>query len=91
MGVLSKITRNCNHATLLIEKKLITTLSLRERIFLRIHLIGCDACRLYQAQTTKIGQMIKNLFNESPGVNITLDDEVKKEMQERIEEKLNKN
>ncbi len=91
MGVLSKITRNCNHATFLIEKKLIKPLSLRERIFLKIHLIGCDACRLYQEQTIRISQMIKNLFKESPAGNVTLDEVVKKEMQDRIEEKLNQN
>ena len=91
MGLLSKITRNCNHATFLIEKKLIKPLSLREKIFLRIHLISCDACRLYREQTIKISQMIKNLFNESVSASVTLDDDVKKEMQDRIEEKLNQN
>jgi len=46
---------------------------------------------LYREQTIKISQMIKNLFNESVSANVTLDDEVKKEMQDRIEEKLNQN
>jgi len=91
MGVLKKIANNCEHATFLIEKKLIKRLSISERIFLKIHLAGCGLCRLYQSQTTKINQMIQRLFRDANGSNARLADEVKKEMQDRIEEELNKN
>ena len=91
MGALDNITHNCKHATLLIEKKLIGRLTLREKIFLRIHLIGCDVCRLYQAQTAKINQMIRQLFLDTTKHDVKLTDEVKKEMQDRIEDELNKN
>ena len=91
MGVLDKITHNCKHATFLIEKKLIGRLTLRERIFLRIHLVGCDLCRRYQAQTAKISQMIRQLFYDATKHDVKLTDEVKKEMQDRIEDELNKN
>jgi hypothetical protein len=91
MGALDKITHNCKHATFLIEKKLIGRLSLREKIFLRIHLFGCGVCRLYQAQTAKINQMIRQLFLDTAKHDVRLTDEVKKEMQDRIEDELNKN
>lgn len=91
MGALDKITHNCKHATFLIEKKLIGRLTLREKLFLRIHLVGCGVCRLYQAQTAKINQMIRQLFLEPTKHDVKLPDEVKKEMQDRIEDELNKN
>jgi hypothetical protein len=91
MGALKKITHNCKHATFLIEKKLISRLSLREHIFLRIHLIACDVCKLYQKQTGKINEMIRQLFHHAAGQDVKLDENYKKELQDRIEEELNKN
>ncbi|MBS1503952.1 MAG: hypothetical protein JST32_17920 [Bacteroidetes bacterium] len=91
MEVMKKITHNCKHATYLIEKKLIGRLTLRERIFLRIHLFGCGVCRLYQSQTQKINTMIRQLLHVSSVQNAGLDENFKKELQERIEDELNKN
>ncbi len=90
MEALKKITHNCKHATLLIEKKLISRLTLREKIFLRIHLFGCDVCRLYEKQTGKINEMVHQLFHSS-AQDLKLDDNFKKDLQDRIEEELNKN
>jgi len=90
MEASKKITHNCKHATFLIEKKLVQKLSLRERIFLKIHLAGCDVCKLYQRQTTKINEMIRQLFHSS-GKNAKLGESFKKELQDRIEKELNKN
>ena len=91
MEGLKKITHNCKHATFLIEKKLVGRLSFRERIFLKIHLIGCDVCKLYQKQTTRIGEMIRELFNSRVAQSPKLDENFKKDLQDRIEEELNKN
>jgi hypothetical protein len=91
MEALKKITHNCKHATYLIEKKLIGRLTLRERIFLRIHLFGCGVCRLYQSQTKKVNVMIKQFLRSSSGQNTKLEEHYKREMQERIENELNKN
>jgi len=91
METLKKIANNCKHATFLIEKKLIVRLTLRERIFLKIHLYGCGLCRLYQSQTQKINTMIRQLLHSSAAEEAHLDDDFKKELQERIEDELNKN
>ena len=91
MGPLKKITHNCKKATFLIEKKLIGRITLREQLELRIHLFGCSVCRIYQGQTTKINEMIRQLFNNAVNKETKLDDEFKKDLQERIEEELNKN
>lgn len=91
MEALKKITHNCKQATYLIEKKLIGRLTLREHIFLKIHLFGCGVCRLYQKQTTRINAMIRQLFRDASKAEVKLDENFKKDMQDRIEEELNKN
>ena len=91
MGPLKKIQYNCKKATFLIEKKLITRITFREHIELRIHLLGCSVCRTYQSQTGKINEMIRQLFHNAVNKETKLDDEFKKDLQDRIEEELNKN
>jgi len=91
MGPLKKITHNCKKATFLIEKKLIGRITLREQLELRIHLFGCSVCRIYQGQTKKINEMIRQLFHNAVNKETKLDDEFKKDLQDRIEEELNKN
>jgi hypothetical protein len=91
MGPLKKITHNCKKATFLIEKKLIGRITLREQLELRIHLFGCSVCRVYQKQTGKINEMVRQLFNNAVNKETKLDDGFKKDLQDRIEEELNKN
>jgi hypothetical protein len=90
MGPLKKIQYNCKKATFLIEKKLIGHITLREYIELRIHLFGCSVCRIYQKQTGKINEMVRQLFRGSMNADTRLDDSFKKDLQERIENELNK-
>jgi len=91
MGPIKKIQYNCKKATFLIEKKMISKITFRETIELRIHLLTCGVCRLYQEQTGKINEMVRQLFNASASRDVKLDEDFKKDMQERIEEELNKN
>jgi hypothetical protein len=91
MEPLKKITHNCHKATFLIEKKLIGRITLREHIELRIHLFGCSVCRIYQDQTKKISEMVRQMFHSSASTDKHLDDNFKKGLQERIEDELNKN
>lgn len=90
MSYLKKIIYNCKHATLLIDKKATTRLNLREIFELRIHLIRCSFCKLYSKQSSVINDMVQELFRSSMSKENTLDDDFKKELQERIEEELNK-
>ncbi|MEO6849833.1 MAG: hypothetical protein ABI203_09630 [Mucilaginibacter sp.] len=91
MGPLKKIIYNCKQATFLIEKKLTGRLTFRETMELRIHLIGCSVCKLYSKQSRKINEMVQQLFRSAMNAEVRLDDTFKKELQERIEEELNKN
>ena len=90
MSYFKKVIYNCKQATLLIEKKQIKPLSFRETIELRIHLAGCSMCQLYKKQSHVINIMVQQLFHDSMQTTVTLDDDFKKELQDRIEEELNK-
>ncbi len=91
MGPLKKIIYNCKRATLLIEKKLIDRLTLREKMELRIHLFGCSVCRVFDKQSALINQMVQQLFKSAKDTGTHLDDTFKQELQHRIEDELNKN
>ena len=92
MNHLKKVIYNCKQATLLIEKKQLTKLSFRESIELRIHLAGCSMCKLYNKQSHVISTMVFQLFHDSiqQASTAKLDDDFKKELQDRIENELNK-
>ena len=91
MNHLKKIIYNCKQATYLIEKKSIKRLSFRETIELRIHLFGCSFCRIYSKQSRVINDMVQELFRSSVQSGYRLNDDFKKELQQRIEDGLNKN
>ncbi len=91
MSYLKRIIYNCKQATFLIEKKALTRLSFKEAVELRIHLYGCSFCRIYSKQSRVINQMVQELFYSSIKPDVRLDDDFKKELQDRIEEELNKN
>jgi hypothetical protein len=91
MSYLKRIIYNCKQATLLIEKKSVGKLTIREAFELRVHLLGCSFCRIYKKQSRVINEMVQQLFRSSMQADIKLDDNFKKELQLRIEEELNKN
>jgi len=88
MGVIKRIQYNCRHATYLIEKRQETSLTLKERVQLFIHLMGCSVCRLFQQQSRTISRALQHLFQRSAEQTHTLDETVKREMQEKINERL---
>ena len=90
MGYLKKIIYNCKQATYLIEKKGVAGLSFRDAIELRIHLFGCSFCRIFNRQSHIINNMVHQLLKSNEPPNIKLHENFKKELQERIEEELNK-
>jgi len=87
MSTLKKIIYNCRQATLLLDKREFVKLTFREAIELRIHLYKCGVCKLYGQQTHIINNMVQHLFKNQ---QYRLDDSFKQELQERIDEELNK-
>lgn len=90
MNELKKIRHNCKEATFLIEKKQLTRLTIREKIKLRIHLAGCVICRIFEQQSIMINRTVKELFHTSQQSDVRLDDQFKRTLQDRIEEKMKK-
>jgi len=90
MSYLKRIIYNCKKATLLIEKKAMSKITVREYIELSIHLIGCRFCRIYKKQSAVINEMVRQLFNDAMKPGARLDENFKRELQGRIEEELNK-
>ncbi|RYY59311.1 MAG: hypothetical protein EOO05_13635 [Chitinophagaceae bacterium] len=88
MGNLKKIAYNCRKATLLIEKRQLSTLSIREKLELKIHLTGCSICRLYERQSVLINRQVKNLFTNTNQHPQVLDDDYKNSLQEQIDQHL---
>ncbi|MCJ8209133.1 hypothetical protein MUY27_05395 [Mucilaginibacter sp. RS28] len=89
MGELKKIAYNCKKATLLIEKKQITLLTLREKLELKIHLAGCSVCRTFEKQSIMINELVKKLFDEANQKELHLDNDYKTALQQEIETRLN--
>ncbi|HEY6899250.1 MAG TPA: hypothetical protein VI233_01345 [Puia sp.] len=88
MGPIKKIQYDCKHATYLIEKRQETSLTIKERIQLFIHLLGCSVCRIFQQQSRTITRSLQSLFRHSAEQSHILDDNTKREMQEKINERL---
>lgn len=88
MGVIKKILYNCRHATYLIEKRQHTSLTMKERVYLVIHLAGCSVCRLFLRQSRMINRAARELFQRSARQPHKLDEGFKREMQEKINERL---
>ncbi|MEO7315931.1 MAG: hypothetical protein ABIW47_12150 [Ginsengibacter sp.] len=83
-----KIETNCEKATYVIEKNKLTDISLDEDLELKIHLSGCEACRIFQKQSNLIDKIALNIFNSSIVEVLTLSEQYKKELQSKIDKKL---
>ena len=90
MSYLKRIIYNCKQATFLIEKRQMGTITFREAFELRVHLIGCQFCRIYKKQSHIINDMVQALFRDSVKQSSKLDERFKRDLQERIEEELNR-
>ncbi|MEZ2443454.1 hypothetical protein AB6805_17140 [Chitinophaga sp. RCC_12] len=88
MNGLKKIAYNCRKATFLIEKQQIGRITLREKLELRIHLMGCSICKTFQQQSIIINQMVRNFFHSAGQAERKLDDKFKQELQKSIDDKL---
>ncbi|MFD1257688.1 zf-HC2 domain-containing protein [Mucilaginibacter terrae] len=91
MNDFKKIIYNCRKATYLIDKRLIGRITFRETVELRMHLFGCNVCRIYMCQSQKINEMIRQMLKSDHQPEIKLDENFKDALQVKIENQLNKN
>ncbi|MGY4383986.1 hypothetical protein ACVWYN_001012 [Pedobacter sp. UYP24] len=90
MDSIKKIAYNCRKATFLIEKQQISSITLQEKIELKIHLTGCSICKLFQQQSMLINKMMGKHFADQHK-SINLDSQFKAQLQQKINDKLQKN
>ncbi|MDN3585964.1 hypothetical protein QWY86_04750 [Pedobacter aquatilis] len=90
MNKLKAIAYNCKQATFLIEKKQLATLTVREKLELKIHLTGCAVCKLYEQQSIFITRLTKHIFNNKANRSYKLTDDFKETLQKNIEKELDK-
>lgn len=87
---LNRISYNCKEATFLIEKKQICKITFKEQFKLRFHLIGCSICRIFLKQSVTINRMVNNFLHGNEHSDLTLDDHFKQNLQERIDQYLDR-
>ncbi len=90
MDPIKKIAYNCRQATYLIEKQQISSITLKEKIELKIHLMGCSICKLFQQQSMLINKMASKHFADQHK-HISLDTQFKEDLQQKINDRLHKN
>lgn len=88
------LTPPCEDITHLISKSMDAKLSFRERLQVRIHIIGCILCRRYQEQLQKIEKALKksvHLFeNDETEKKDTLGPEAYNRIKSNIDDSLSK-
>lgn len=81
---------SCRTATELIEKKLFSELSLREKIQLSLHKSMCKACTKYSKQSEELDHYMKNNITNftptKPVSNTSVSDDYKEKIIDSIEE-----
>ena len=78
---------SCKRATELIEKKLLTKLSFREKVQLTMHKSMCDACTAYEKQSKLIDGLLSRHIHGDGNENdaIVENEDLKKRILEKIE------
>ncbi|WP_316838694.1 hypothetical protein [Pedobacter gandavensis] len=90
MNTFIKILYNCRKATFLIEKKTLSPLTKQENILLKLHLAGCSICRRFQQQSLLINKMIQHGFQENQKKPLSMNEDFKASLQQKIAQKWNK-
>ena len=82
---------SCKRATELIEKKLLTKLSFREKVQLKMHKSLCDACTAYEKQSKLMDElMCKRIYEDGDGIKtseVVENRELKKNILDKLEKR----
>ena len=94
----------CKDISALVSRSMDEKLPLHQRLGIKFHLMMCHLCRKYKNQLTLLGAALKsidpvsmkpfdiNLYKTAPHKNliIPLPDSIKKEIQKRLNQQLNR-
>ena len=82
------IMLSCKKATLLIEKKLLTPLSFKEKVQLKMHKSLCTACTNYEQQSVLIDELLRNHIQDDENLihddNLTSNEALKQKIMEKL-------
>ncbi|WP_462266796.1 hypothetical protein [Mucilaginibacter sp.] len=88
MSTIKDIAYNCRRATLLIEKKQLTVLTMREKLELKMHLAGCSVCRLFEQQSLFINRAMHRMGigqkHNGPALSAAYKAMLQKQVEQRI-------
>lgn len=85
MSILKSILMNCKEATLLSTRQTEETLTWRERLGLRIHLLICKPCLHFSRQIRSIQKTLQSLAESDI---ISFNEKKKEELQKKVNESL---
>ena len=88
MPVMSKMTPTCNTITQKISESQDRKISLKDRIGIRIHLMGCNFCRRYEQQLIIMRKMIAEDLNNTNGSSTEM--KLSPDARQRIQQQINK-
>ncbi len=91
MGWYKKISNNCKKATFLIDKRNLDGVNPVQHIELRIHLMGCSFCRLYDKQSLIINHFVRQFKQSGLPEELRLNEKFKKDLGEIISQQLKNN
>lgn len=82
------LTPTCEDIAFLISKSIDTKLSLREKLQVRIHIIGCILCHRYREQLLKLEHLYKKSLNRLDEDEISEEERLSDEAYNRIKTNL---
>ena len=83
---MDKMVNSCKKTTELIDKKFLTSLSIKEKIQLYFHKSMCKTCSSYEHQSKFIDNAVSRLFRGKPKIDNT----ISRERKQKIIDKINK-
>lgn len=86
MPLMEKLTLRCGGITQRISESLDHPLSLKERLQVHIHLLGCEFCERYRRQILAIRRIIRLQIEKSQQETIPEDGRLSEEARRRIKE-----
>ncbi|RTY88629.1 hypothetical protein EKM02_00270 [Flavobacterium sp. RSP49] len=84
--VMNLIVNSCKKTTELMDKQLLTALSVKEKMQLQVHKTMCKTCSAYENQSKIIDSIICKWFTGSAIITVKLPEDKKAKIIEAIKE-----
>ena len=85
-----KLENDCEKATFLVEKKLFDDISLSDDTELKLHLVQCPECVIYEQQSVLINGLCRQILNQKKPFALKMNEGDKLNMQALIKRALGK-